>query len=145
MKVIKTILFLTIITITTLTPNPIYSETGPPDRNSLPIKIAPGPFLSRFQVESSGPRTARLCGHDNRACGHFLFGSGNGTCCNNRCVETGSDARNCGACGKKCVFGQVCCKGECVNPYKDSRHCGFCNNMCKIHGTCVYGLCDYAM
>ncbi|CAA0809772.1 Stigma-specific STIG1-like protein 1 [Striga hermonthica] len=142
MRVIKTILFLTIITITTLTPEPIYSEPGPPDRNPLPTSRAPGPFLSLLQVESTSPRTARLCGQDSRACRR---GSGKGTCCNYRCVETGSDARNCGACGKKCAFGQVCCKGECVNTYRDSRHCGSCNNMCKIHGMCVYGICDYAI
>ncbi|GFP82071.1 hypothetical protein PHJA_000350400 [Phtheirospermum japonicum] len=86
---------------------------------------------------------ARPCNENNQVCGHFL-GGGNATCCSGKCVETGFDASNCGACGKTCSFREVCCRGECVNLDYDKRHCGFCNNMCKIDGACVYGICDYA-
>ncbi|KAI3444212.1 hypothetical protein Pfo_000877 [Paulownia fortunei] len=133
MKVIKIIFFIMAITLT-LNSQPAFLERKP----------AATKRVSRFlQQKGNSPRIADQCNEDNQVCSYFLEG-GNATCCNNKCIETGYDVNNCGACGKKCAFREVCCRGECVDPAYDKRHCGFCNNMCMIDGNCVYGICDYA-
>jgi expansin (peptidoglycan-binding protein) len=39
-----------------------------------------------------------------------------GTLCTNACVDTDSDAKNCGACGTACASDGACVSGKCVNP-----------------------------
>ncbi len=39
-----------------------------------------------------------------------------GRCCGGVCVNTGSDPRNCGSCGKRCALNEVCEGGTCVCP-----------------------------
>jgi hypothetical protein len=34
--------------------------------------------------------------------------------CGGACVDTRSDAKNCGKCGKKCPMGKLCALGLCV-------------------------------
>ncbi|CAG8488425.1 8128_t:CDS:2 [Cetraspora pellucida] len=38
------------------------------------------------------------------------------TCCNKNCIDTNSDSKNCGSCGKACAAGETCQDGTCVNP-----------------------------
>ncbi|HTQ05601.1 MAG TPA: expansin EXLX1 family cellulose-binding protein [Polyangiaceae bacterium] len=42
-----------------------------------------------------------------------------GTLCSGSCVDTTSDANNCGTCGTKCDSGGACVDGKCVNPMCD--------------------------
>ncbi|KAL7138175.1 hypothetical protein ABFS83_10G146300 [Erythranthe nasuta] len=143
MKVIK-IIFL-IIMVLILTPTPTNSKPG-----FLEIKLVVAKRVSRFLQQNksiSNPRISGSCGkgNDGQVCGGYLFEGRNAICCNNKCTEAERDFNNCGACGKKCAFGEICCRGECVNARSDKRHCGFCNNICVGDGNCVYGVCDYAV
>ncbi|KAL6128495.1 hypothetical protein ACLB2K_071850 [Fragaria x ananassa] len=71
-------------------------------------------------------------------------GSPGPNCCNNRCVDMGTDKNNCGSCGKKCKITEICCKGHIVNPMTDNFNCGSCFNSCKVGSSCENGMCDYA-
>ncbi|KAL0339901.1 UNVERIFIED_CONTAM: hypothetical protein Sradi_4506900 [Sesamum radiatum] len=139
MKVIKIIFF--IVLAVTLSLNPTSSELA----SFLERKPSTTKRVGRFLQGTINPRASdhHFCDRDHSIC-NYLLGGRNATCCNNKCVETTQDSNNCGACGRKCAFGQACCKGECVNLSYDSRHCGFCNNMCMIDGRCVFGICNYA-
>lgn len=55
------------------------------------------------------------------------------TCCGNRCVDTDSDAANCGMCGNACGAGAKpgCCGGSCVDLVSD-RDCGQCGHDCSL-------------
>lgn len=94
------------------------------------------------------------------------------TNCNGTCVDTRSDAANCGACDKACGKGELCsgstcvldcpapftaCNGACVDTRNDLSNCGACGNACSFangvadcqSGACVltscksgYGDCD---
>ncbi|MCB9593102.1 MAG: hypothetical protein H6719_10250 [Sandaracinaceae bacterium] len=79
------------------------------------------------------------------------------TDCGGACVDTRSDARNCGACGTTCGAGEVCAAGRCdamgcsggttecdracVTLATDERHCGACGNACASDQTCRDGVC----
>ncbi|MCA9610442.1 MAG: hypothetical protein KC619_32825, partial [Myxococcales bacterium] len=68
------------------------------------------------------------------------------TDCDGTCVNTDSDARNCGGCGMACGAGEVCaagacdaagcsggtteCDRACVDTDTDERHCGGCGMAC---------------
>ena len=51
------------------------------------------------------------------------------------CVDTDTDADNCGSCGHVCTGSQECCDGECVNPDtaydSDFQNCGQCGHACR--------------
>ena len=74
--------------------------------------------------------------------------------CGSRCVDTNSDAANCGSCGRACRTDQACsggacgcpsgqteCGGRCVDPTREPQHCGRCGNVCAS-GRCTSGVCD---
>lgn len=83
------------------------------------------------------------------------------TRCGDACVATGSDLRNCGACGAECVIGVratgvACRSGACVSTCaagfadcdgnnangcevelsRDARNCGACGNQCPSRWCC---------
>lgn len=85
-----------------------------------------------------------------------------GTCCNDICVDTKIDARNCGGCGTQCATGTVCANGQCGcqpqgipcgtgqsccgnNGCKglmdDVNNCGACGKACGAGATCMGGAC----
>jgi len=83
--------------------------------------------------------------------------------CGKTCVNTGTDAQNCGGCGNRCANGAAClggqckpptttqcpagqfrCGGQCVDPSSDESHCGSCGNRCQGDLTCLDGLCGCA-
>ncbi|KAK4752697.1 hypothetical protein SAY87_021495 [Trapa incisa] len=65
-------------------------------------------------------------------------------CCRGRCVDLIVNRYNCGACGRKCKYGEICCGGKCVNPLANSRHCGGCFKGCAVGNGCAFGFCNYA-
>lgn len=95
---------------------------------------------NRFLAESV--RATMTCDKYPRVC--RATGSPGPDCCYRQCVDVVADRLNCGACGKKCKYGEMCCRGKCANPSVDEKHCGRCNNKCPRGSSCVYGLCNYA-
>ena len=76
-----------------------------------------------------GGGTARECGCG--AVGGPCCASGaaclnGGTCCNGQCVDTATDARNCGACGNGCVVNGTCAAGACLCAGRPVRGDGSC-------------------
>jgi Stigma-specific protein, Stig1 len=74
--------------------------------------------------------------------------------CENGCVDTFSDRRHCGACGRACGDGQECvasacvclsgstlCEGNCVQLSFDTQNCGRCGNVCGNGQSCDKGEC----
>jgi hypothetical protein len=83
--------------------------------------------------------------------------------CGDACVDTKSDARNCGACGNTCgsdaggggtwtcVTGTCtlscsgsaqACGGRCVDTQSDTANCGSCGNACAGGRECCKGSCS---
>ncbi|MBN1769731.1 MAG: hypothetical protein JXB32_00605 [Deltaproteobacteria bacterium] len=76
------------------------------------------------------------------------------TLCPGGCVDTSSDALNCGACGRACRTDQACsggacvcptglteCSGRCVDTRTDPANCGRCGGVCGAGRTCSGGTC----
>ena len=76
--------------------------------------------------------------------------------CEGVCVDTLSDAKHCGGCGKACSAGQVCsgggcklncdqgltvCGNDCVDILSDAKHCGGCGKACGQEATCEAAMC----
>lgn len=77
--------------------------------------------------------------------------------CGDRCVDTNTNALNCGACGRACQASQSCvrgacivlcpegqteCDGRCVNLQSNALHCGACGRACMSGLACVAGGCS---
>lgn len=86
--------------------------------------------------------------------------------CNGACVDVkGSDAANCGGCGRSCGPEGVCvdgrcvcdgpgvvkCKGQCIDTSSANTNCGACGNVCTDcfaftglanFGDCIDGICQ---
>lgn len=65
---------------------------------------------------------------------------GTGACCDNRCVDTSSDANSCGACGNTCGAGDGCCEGVC-SQLDTLSDCGACGNACVDGDFCDGSAC----
>ena len=79
------------------------------------------------------------------------------TLCGALCVDTKSDAKNCGSCGMTCADGLSCVDGacklscpkgqlacdnkSCVNAQSDPKNCGACGMACKPGEVCSAGMC----
>ncbi len=83
-------------------------------------------------------------------------GATNLTACGSVCVDTNSDANNCGACGAACQTGATCvsgvctsicpagmtsCGNDCVDLQTEPNDCGACGNVCSSGQTCAAGAC----
>jgi hypothetical protein len=70
------------------------------------------------------------------------------TCCTPKgaaafCTNTGTDAKNCGACGNVCPTANPnCCAGKCTNTQTDNNNCGACGTVCATGKTCKAGVCS---
>lgn len=79
------------------------------------------------------------------------------TKCSDSCVDTSTDVKHCGACGKACEAGQECkagkcettceekqtaCGASCVDISSDVKHCGACDNACQTGYSCQKGECS---
>jgi hypothetical protein len=86
-----------------------------------------------------------FCEENNQTCGDLGECVSLVTCpvgqslCNDRCIDTEGDDRNCGACGRTCAAGQRCCAGRCVDPQADNAHCGRCGSVCAGGQSCQGG------
>lgn len=75
----------------------------------------------------------------------------NGACCDDSCVDLGSDAQHCGGCGNACQTPRICdgfcvcpideCDGSCTDVDSDPRNCGDCGQACPEGVPCNGGLC----
>ncbi|MCA9880161.1 MAG: hypothetical protein KC442_20345 [Thermomicrobiales bacterium] len=80
--------------------------------------------------------------------------------CGTACVDTQTDAQNCGSCGMRCGDGVGCaggvcqtpgdtcpgaqtrCGGGCVDTKSNKAHCGACGRQCAANETCRQGTCS---
>lgn len=82
--------------------------------------------------------------------------------CNGACVDTSSDAANCGLCGHACATGEECvgsvcqlgqsasctvqgltdCNGTCVDLTTDANNCGACGTVCASGEECIDSACS---
>ncbi|WP_437281407.1 MXAN_6577-like cysteine-rich protein [Sorangium sp. So ce375] len=77
--------------------------------------------------------------------------------CDGTCIDTGTSASHCGACGVACGSDQTCrggacvaacedglaaCGDGCVDTQSDEAHCGRCDNACEGGQTCRAGECQ---
>ncbi|KAF8116902.1 hypothetical protein N665_0014s0162 [Sinapis alba] len=143
----------TAIITTTTTKTNTTTETvslEDPSRDLTPqgaTKIRRSRFLAERDVEGlrrpkpRSPKAPDFC--EPKICSS-TGGSSRMACCNNKCMNLSTDNRNCGACNKRCRFGETCCGGRCTNLSFNKTHCGECNHSCKQGGWCAYGLCNYA-
>lgn len=58
-------------------------------------------------------------------------GAGSLACCNNRCVDTASDGKNCGACNVICGASAACCASSCQDIVSTPTSCGGCGVTCS--------------
>ncbi|KAI6704569.1 hypothetical protein NL676_007531 [Syzygium grande] len=70
----------------------------------------PFPLRSRNRLLAESVRTAMTCDRYPRVC--RAAGSPGPDCCGKQCVDVATDRLNCGACGKRCRYGEMCCRGE---------------------------------
>ncbi len=64
-------------------------------------------------------------------------------CCDGKCLDVGTDAKNCGACGNACGS-KSCCGGSCVDVQTSAFNCGACGQSCMAphaRSTCAAGAC----
>ncbi|MBK7857184.1 MAG: hypothetical protein IPJ65_00915 [Archangiaceae bacterium] len=76
--------------------------------------------------------------------------------CDGKCVDTNTDSKNCGECGKSCASGNLCSAGKCVaacnsgqqacatgcsDPMTDAKNCGGCGRPCAAGQVCSGGSC----
>lgn len=79
--------------------------------------------------------------------------------CGKACVNTQTDAQNCGGCGTRCGNGVACaggvcqtpgttcpgaqvrCAGGCVDTQSNKAHCGACGHQCAANENCRQGAC----
>ncbi len=59
------------------------------------------------------------------------------------CTNTGTDAKNCGACGNVCPTANPnCCASKCTNTQTDVKNCGTCGTVCPAATPkCTAGKC----
>lgn len=82
-------------------------------------------------------------------------GAGTLACCNNRCVDTAADGKNCGACNVICGATSACCASNCQDIVSTPTSCGGCGLSCSTNhipqiscgaracnGTCETGWAD---
>lgn len=82
-------------------------------------------------------------------------GAGTLACCNNRCVDTAADGKNCGACNFQCGASAACCNSACQDIVSTATSCGGCGISCSgnhvpavscgartCNGTCETGWAD---
>ena len=108
------------------------------------------------------PKTCHCSCNTGSDC--IAAGVGN-ECCGDLCVNTQTDANNCGECGTSCASGLICRNGQCgfcqssgecpdptaeeccgkrcINVHSDDPlNCGGCGNECADTETCVKGICE---
>jgi hypothetical protein len=74
--------------------------------------------------------------------------------CEGSCVDTQTEADDCGGCGKPCAAPRVCsvgackcpnggayCGSACVDTQTDSNNCGSCGTACQGAAECINGAC----
>lgn len=95
-----------------------------------------------------------ICGGPKGCSGEDCSCAKNETICDATCVDTQTDADNCGKCAAACFDGQSCRDGTCVCPdgldacgttcadlQSDDANCGACGAVCKDGSSCANGAC----
>ena len=113
------------------------------------------PTLDVPEAGSGGAGTTSTSSPSSTASGTGgMGGSCPMTLCAGVCVDTESDAKNCGGCGNTCPAGASCMSGKCVCPGNetlctkmcvdmshDASNCGACGHNCQ-GGMCVASMCQ---
>ncbi len=120
----------------------VADDTTDPDAGTVRT-----PHESRDSGASSSSTHASDAGSTKGEDGRAVSCPGQ-TLCGATCVETESDSKNCGACGKACKATETCSKGTCMcKPTCESKACGEsdgCGGVCKAGGECCGGLAEGA-
>jgi hypothetical protein len=122
---------------------------------ALAANPCPSPRIKcRGQCCAEGVTTCQGTGK-NKTCGPVPCQTGL-TLCSGQCVDTATDATNCGSCGIACNQGQSCVNGACVTNCTAGQtrcgttcvdlqtsvtNCGSCGNACAPGDICVNGAC----
>ncbi|MBL8679311.1 MAG: hypothetical protein JNK05_09110 [Myxococcales bacterium] len=120
-------------------------RAAPADVQSPPMDVPVPPADTGVEPADSG--TGPMCGAGETSCG-------------GRCVNTQTDAMNCGACGTACASGMACmagrcqatcdmgtmrCGSSCVDTATNAMHCGACDMACPSRpnatSVCMGGAC----
>lgn len=128
------------------------------------FSIAQGNGKRRCSCRPAGTPAANAaqCCAGRRSAGGYCGACDPGlTACAAGCVDTETDATNCGACGHACLpdlacaggacvacvndagcgDDQACCGGACVDPATDHANCGGCGTACGATQVCDRGTC----
>jgi hypothetical protein len=104
----------------------------------------------------SGGGASATASNGASSAGSGMTCEGGKALCEGTCVDTLSDAKHCGGCGKPCSAGQVCsggacklncdqgltvCGNDCVDILSDAKHCGGCGKACEPGATCASAVC----
>ena len=120
--------------------------------NAMRARTCDGRGAAFMEMDCPGGCASNVCSGGMSTCSAPM------AMCGSVCVNTQTDATNCGACGRACTAGQSCvtgvctggstctapmtmCSGLCVNTQTDASNCGLCGRVCPTGQACSAGAC----
>jgi hypothetical protein len=74
------------------------------------------------------------------ACNNKCTGA-DADCCHQICINTATNAANCGACDRPCGLNKICCNKVCIDPLTDVNNCIDCGRVCPAGQICTRSGC----